>query len=261
MKHWKSNCGQASLILGDCLEVLPSIQRKFDLVFTSPPYNCGKEYGEHDDNQEQSKYWDWLERFASTMSQSLRVGGVACINHGVWMGSRTERIEVADELIPLFSRYIPKRDTIIWNKGQATAGSAWGNYSNSPRIRAQHEHVFVFGGFGNTEKSDIDWSDWASFTTSIWNIPPPKQPTSHPAVMPVEVAHRCIMLYSPKKGGVCDPFCGTGTTGVAAIRNGRHFLGIETNKRYFDIARDRIQDAIDDLDGGPLFAAKKRGLV
>jgi len=216
---------------------------KVDAVITSPPYNAAKDYGTHDDAMPLQDYWAWLESAINAAVGTLHPHGYLCVNHANYIGSREERSFVPDELKPMLERHLPFVDWIIWNKGPAN-GAAWGNYQTSPRMRANHENIFVCGGVGKMPPSDITWADWSRFTTSVWNIPTAGVDAGlHPAMMPVEVARRLVALYTPAGGTVLDPFAGSGTSGVAAIGQGRRFIGIEINPEYAAIAARRLAKA------------------
>ncbi|NBW23079.1 MAG: site-specific DNA-methyltransferase [Caulobacteraceae bacterium] len=234
--------GPCTLINADCRDVLP-LASKVDAAVFSPPYNCGKDYGESGDEMGRDEYWNWMEDVVGRVAASIYMSGYLCINHGNYIGSRETRQYVPDELCPILSRQIPFVDHIIWDKGPPS-GAAWGNFRTAPRIRAQHENIWVHGGLGDMRPSDIEWSEWASFTASIWRIPTTGVDASiHPAMMPIEVARRLVMLYSPAKGSVIDPFMGSGTTGIACIRSGRSFTGIEKDPGHFETSVNRIRSA------------------
>lgn len=235
---WKSECGQVTVYLGDCLSVLP-ILGQVDCVVTSPPYNCGKDYGDVSDSKDWPHYWDWTEQWVLACCAALAPHGHLCVNHANYAGSRKDRVSIPDELCPILDRALPAKDRIIWDKGPAN-GSAWGNYPSSARIRDQHENVWIYGGASRMPDSDISWEDWARFTTSIWRIAPERQAV-HPAVMPVELARRLVLLYSPAKGLVVDPFCGTASTGIACLQTGRRFIGIELEKRWWEHSIHRLK--------------------
>lgn len=74
----------------------------------------------------------------------------------------------------------------------------------------------------------------------VWTIPPERFPGDHHAVMPTELARRCIVAGCPSGGIVLDPFAGAGTTLLVAARTGRHYIGYEINPKYVQIAKDRL---------------------
>lgn len=78
---------------------------------------------------------------------------------------------------------------------------------------------------------------------SVWTVSTKPFKGAHFATFPIDLIEPCILAGSPKSGVVLDPFCGAGTTGVAAQRHGRQFVGIEINPEYAQMAENRIQDA------------------
>src|SRR5439155_20501608 len=73
----------------------------------------------------------------------------------------------------------------------------------------------------------------------VWTISPDRQP-DHPAPMPTALAETCIRVGCPPGGTVIDPFCGTGTTSLAAERLGRNSIGIDIDEAYASTARARV---------------------
>ena len=210
--------GRAVLHLGDCRDAFPLIPR-VDLLVTSPPYNCGKEYGTADDSLPLAEFKALLRDGCFT-----HPARAYCINVGQYVGSRANRLLFRDLLGEVCPH--PLIDEVIWDKGPAN-GAAWGNYPNSPRIRAQHESIFLFGDAKMETGNGLTWADWSRLTTSIWSISANVDLSIHPAMMPLAVAERCIRLWADVDGQVLDPFMGSGTTGVAAIKMGRDFIGCE----------------------------------
>ena len=226
--------GRATLYLGDCRDILPTLG-KVDAVVTSPPYNCGKDYGESGDDLTDEQFSELLAK--GVFGAAARV---FVVNVGQFIGSRADRRLFRDVLLSVTD--LPLVDEVIWDKGPAN-GAAWGNYPNSPRIRAQHESIFVFGSAKMPNGNGLSWADWSRLTTSIWSLPANVDLSIHPAMMPLSVAERCVRLWADIEGVVLDPFMGSGTTGVAAVQMGRDFIGIEREPKYFDIACKRIEDA------------------
>lgn len=233
MVEWVT-IGRARLALGDCRDILPTLP-KVDAVVTSPPYNCGKDYGEGGDSLP-------LDEFKAMLRDTLFAADARAfvVNVGQYVGSRASRVLFRD-LLTEVSPY-PLVDEVIWDKGPAN-GAAWGNYPNSPRIRAQHESIYLFGNARMPTGNGLSWADWSRLTTSIWSIPAIVDLSIHPAMMPLAVAERCIRLWSDVNGVVLDPFMGSGTTGCAAHNQQRDFIGIEREPKYFDIACKRIEQA------------------
>jgi len=227
--------GDCTLYLADCRDILGTLP-KVDALISSPPYNCGKDYGTASDALSIPEYQELLLSCIFE-AEADRL----CVNVGNYIGSRSDRVRTADVLAGP-SKGWPLVDEIIWDKGPAN-GAAWGNYPTSPRIRAQHEMVYVYGDKPLASDSGISWQEWSRLTTSIWRIAASVSLAEHPAQMPVALADRLIRLYTPVSGLVLDPFMGSGTTGIAAVNNGRRFIGIEVDPGHFDTACRRIADA------------------
>jgi len=91
---------------------------------------------------------------------------------------------------------------------------------------------------GQKEKSKLTKEEWREYTKTVWQIANTSDP-AHPAVFPAEIPHRLIKLFSLHGELVLDPFCGTGTTAVAAVDLGRRSICIEQNADYARITRER----------------------
>lgn len=91
------------------------------------------------------------------------------------------------------------------------------------------------------EASKITSDEWKEWTKTVWTIANTSD-SLHPAVFPLEIPHRLIRMFSFFGETVLDPFSGTATTGVAALNNGRRYIGIETNPEYCSISSDRLRD-------------------
>lgn len=108
--------------------------------------------------------------------------------------------------------------------------------------------IFTKGKFNRISKdkeNTITRDEFLAYTKSVWSFKPERvKAVNHPAPFPVELPHRCIQLYTFKNDIVFDPFCGSGTTAIAALKNDRHFLIVDNNKEYVKIAKDRIKKAI-----------------
>lgn len=127
--------------------------------------------------------------------------------------------------------------------------------ASNPTLRDTHEYVLVFskGKFTRNSKnkeSTITRDEFLEFTKSVWEFPPESaQRVGHPAPFPIELPYRCIQLYTFKGEVVLDPFCGVGTTCIAAVKTGRHFIGIDINLDYVERARKRMEAYIAGLMG------------
>jgi DNA modification methylase len=197
--------GDATLYLGDCMDVLPMLD-KVDAVVTDPPYgidieNAGGRGKANGWNQFEKLGWDKVkpcdEIFLLILASSA--------NQIVWGGN------YFTDVLP------PTMQWLVWDKGQRSFSLADCEFAWSSQNRASR----VF-----------DYSRGQALQDG-------KQ---HPTQKPLALMKWCIeQLGNPQT--ILDPFMGSGTTGVAAIQLGRKFTGIEREPKYFDIACQRIEQA------------------
>lgn len=216
------------------------------LVVTSPPYNVGKEY---DDDLDLNEYLSLLRTVFSETYRVLVNGGRACVN--IANVGRKPYIPYHKFVIDTMEDVgFLMRGEVIWDKGGgAGTSTAWGSWCSpaNPTLRDVHEYILLFskGQFGRTsieKKPTISRDEFLEFTRSIWSfMPESARRIGHPAPFPVELAYRCIQLYSFSGDVVLDPFCGAGTTCVAAVKTGRHYVGLDISEDYVRSARRRIR--------------------
>jgi len=215
------------------------------LAVTSPPYNVGKIY---DQDLTLAEYRQLLKAVFSEVFRVLVTGGRACVN--VANLGRKPYLPIHSYVIAdMLDIGFLMRGEIIWNKGSsAGASTAWGSWQSAanPSLRDTHEYILVFskGSFSHaasTRQDTISKEEFLSYTKSVWEFPAESATKAgHPAPFPVELPYRCIQLYTFRGDFVLDPFCGVGSTCVAALRAGRHFLGYDTKQEYVDSALRRI---------------------
>jgi len=217
------------------------------LMITSPPYNVTKEY---DNNLNLEEYLLLLKKVWKETYRVLVPGGRACINIAN-LGRKP--------YIPLHS-YIIKdmleigflmRGEIIWNKASsASPSTAWGSWLSAanPVLRDIHEYILIFSKetFSHHSKgkeSSISKEEFLEWTKSVWTFSAVSaKKIGHPAPFPEELPNRLIKLYSFKKDIVLDPFLGSGTTSLSAVKNDRFYIGYDTNKKYIQLADKRISE-------------------
>lgn len=230
------------IITGDCMQELKNLKNSFALLITSPPYNVGIDYGNYKDNLKTDEYITWLSDIFVAAANYLLPGGHICINIG--NTGYQPYIPKKDLLVcSLMQRWnLQYRGEIIWNKGNATANTAWGSYlsPNQPNIRELHEYIIIFRKSGKRYgKTDLTKDEFIEFTRSIWNLTP-ETCSEHPAPYPLSLVSRLIKLYSFEEETIFDPFCGSGTTLLAAKQLNRAGLGIELNPEYVKITETRL---------------------
>jgi site-specific DNA-methyltransferase (adenine-specific) len=145
------------------------------------------------------------------------------------------------------------RGEIIWNKASSASPSpAWGSWLSAanPVLRDIHEYILIFckETFTHTRKekeNTITKEEFLEYTKSVWTFPAQSaKAIGHPAPFPEELPQRLIKLYSFKGDVVLDPFLGSGTTSLSAIKNHRNYIGYDTNKKYVELANRRLAEFV-----------------
>ncbi|MCL2131069.1 MAG: site-specific DNA-methyltransferase [Lentimicrobiaceae bacterium] len=143
-----------------------------------------------------------------------------------------------------------KNEKIIWNKAaSASPSTAWGSWQSAanPILRDIHEYILVFSkGDYSRRKEDkentITKEQFMEWTKSIWTMNAESaRRIGHPAPFPEELPYRLIQLYSFKGDIILDPFIGSGTTAVSALKSERKFIGYDISEEYINLAINRIQ--------------------
>ena len=212
----KVQIGDATLYLGDCAEILPTLGR-FDAIVTDPPYGIGSIFkggfcgGWKNQGRlsETRNAWDM-----ETPSEDLINLIVECADYSIIWGGN-------------YFNLPPSRCWLVWNKPERnfTLSDAELAWTSMDRITQTFDHARSFLG------------------------------KTHPTEKPLKLMKWCISKLPPNVEEICDPFMGSGTTGVAAIQAGKKFVGIEREPAYFETAVKRIKEA---SDQGRLFAEPKR---
>ena len=221
---WKRRevIGDATLYLGDCLEVMAAWPPCFRVgsVITDPPFGIGFKYESHDDDY--SAYEDFLtERIAAAREKSAP-GAVHC-----WFQAMKRCGD--------FHKWFP---------------AGWRIYAaakNFVQIRPcamqyAYDPVIVWWEPGEQYKSGRGRDFFVANTAGVISDPTNLE-KGHPAPRPLDQMVELIGNYSRPEDAVLDPFMGSGTTGVACMNLGRKFIGIEIEPKYFDIACERIENA------------------
>jgi site-specific DNA-methyltransferase (adenine-specific) len=245
-----------TLYCGDCREILPGLD-KFDLVFTDPPYGHNNNNGDliqhreaalglspnagsnprpiaNDGAEETAALIEW---FFAEVPKHLWPGCCCCCCCGGGGGPDPQFARWSLEI----DKHLDFKQMIVWDKGPM--GMGW-------HYRRSYETVLVAQKGGAACR-------WFDESSAIENIIRPgylgirkilPQKTDHPTPKPPELARHFIRLHTERGQTVLDPFMGGGSTGEAAIEEGRKFVGIEVDPQWFDLSLRRITAALERPD-------------
>lgn len=246
-----------TIIEGSCENMKDIPNNSLHLMITSPPYNVSKEY---DNDLSLNEYLDLLKNCFTETYRVLVNGGRACIN--IANVGRKPYIPLSDYVSKIMIEIgFNMRGEIIWNKSAgAGISTAWGSFqsASNPILRDVHEYILIFSK-GNYKRErdknekefrhdNISKEEFIEWTKSIWTMNPERaKRIGHPAPFPEELPNRLIKLFSFTNDIVIDPFMGSGTTAIAAIKNNRNFVGYEINEEYINLANNRIENLRDKL--------------
>jgi site-specific DNA-methyltransferase (adenine-specific) len=231
------------------------------LVVTSPPYFAGKAYeeslGENGVPADYFEYLAMLERVFAECARVLEPGGRIAVNVAN-LGRRPYRSLAGDVTQILQDLGLLLRGEVVWWKGRAAGGScAWGTFQRptNPVLRDVTERVVIAskGRFdraltpaqreqrGLPHRVSISRDEFLEATTDLWEMAPESATrVGHPAPFPVDLPERLIHLYTYVDDLVLDPFMGSGSTAVAALRTGRRYVGYDTDPAYVARAEERL---------------------
>ena len=206
--------GNATLYLGDCLEVLPTL-RDVDALVSDPPYGIALNY--HHGR-------------GAGVERDQRIAGDACQTAGKHVIEWAEALDLAMVLFASPWKPWPGAwsSRVVWDKGGAVG--AGGDTARSTKRTWE-----LIQARNNPERDNRPDSVWREYIT-------PASLFSHPCAKPVPLMARLVEHFTD--GKCIDPFMGSGSTGVACMRLGRKFVGIEIERRYFDIACERIENEL-----------------
>lgn len=252
------------LMFGDCLERMKEIpDNSIDCVVTSPPYDNLRTYNN-------SSEWNFeiFKGVAHELKRLISKGGIIVwiVNDSTVKGS--ESGSSFRQALYFQEIGFNIHDTMIWQKISP--------FQHKNRYIQCFEYMFVFSNGFRREANLIKdrknkWAGTQIHGTerqkngltknlseiqkskkvkefgaryNIWDMPPDKNnKTGHPAVFPIQLVKDHIKTWTNLGQTVMDPFMGSGTTGVACKNLKRNFIGIEKDKEYFKIAKQRIEDA------------------
>jgi DNA modification methylase len=249
--------GNATLYLGDCMDVLPTLGG-INLVITSPPYFNARDYSFFKTYEE---YSEWCDKWVAFAFLSVDKGRMVCINCSPVIEPRLSRITRSKRWnVPNTITNSCERagawfcEDLTWEKPDGAAVNRGQRFylDRHPmqwRANATTERIICYQKPTNELNDKIisrkcgDKVSGDYPRTEVWRLNPETK-INHPAPFPVKIPYDLARLYSWPDETILDPFMGSGTTGVAASQLGRKFVGIERDPKYFDMACERIENAM-----------------
>lgn len=246
---------------GDCLDLLKSIpDESLRLIVTSPPYNIGKEY-------EKRLHLDlYLQQQAQVIAECVRAlspKGSICWQVGNYVDTGSI-IPLDTVLYPIFSELgLRMRNRIIWHfeHGLHCSRRFSGRYETIIWFTKSDDYIFNLDSirvpqkypgkkyFKGAKAGRYSCNPLGKNPGDLWVIPNVKsnhvEKTGHPCQFPVELVERLVLSLTNEADWVLDPFLGTGTTIIAAIRHGRRGIGAEIVPKYVELARQRIHQEME----------------
>ena len=232
--------GDATLYLGDCRDILPGLDDgSVDMIWTDPPYGHANHDGDFNARLNEHRGIEGSP-IANDTADEMRVVVDAMLTEAARLlkadcccccccgggGPRPTFAWVAERMDRAGLSFF---HSVIWDK--VNPGLGW-------RYRRQHEMVMV----AHRDGGKLLWRDQKRASPNIYQQMPPRD-RQHPNEKPVEMVGHFLDLHSAPGQLVLDPFMGGGTTGVAASRMGRRFIGVELDGTHFDTACRRIEEA------------------
>jgi len=261
----------------DCLKGMQLIDEEtVDIVVTSPPYNLGIDYGTYDDHEDRDTFILWCQDWAREIHRTLKPEGSFFLN----IGAAPANPLLPHQLLLALTAEDPKftlQNTFHWIKSisittrkNETISAGHFKPINSKRfVNDCHEYIFHLTKTGSVplqrRDAGVEYADksnikrWAHTGGSdkrcrgnTWFIPydtiqSRSKERPHPATFPVGLVEQCLKLHGmTDETHLLDPFSGIGTSALAAQRMKiAKFTGFDIDEDYLSIARERLQDDLD----------------
>lgn len=236
------------VVEGDVVDVMSSWvsnqETKFDLIFADPPYNLEKNYGKHSDDWFDREYLDWCDKWLSLCADLLSPKGTlyvlnlpkwsffhaTLLNKKLWF----QRWIAWDALSDPRGKVMPAHyGLLLYTKHQSNF-----TFNNVPPVPAMDQCLRP--KCIAKRPLDVPREPLSDIWCDIHRIKHKRDRDEHPCQLPIKLLERVITISSKPGDLVLDPFMGTGTTGIAAKKLGRHFVGIDIDPKYIQIARTKV---------------------
>jgi site-specific DNA-methyltransferase (adenine-specific) len=254
------------IIHGDCLEVLKKIpSNSIDFCFADPPYNVNKKYESWDDDRDIREYFKWCDKWISELSRIIKPGKtVAILNIPQWAVRHFKHLKniltfqdwILWEGLSLPVRMImPAHYSILcFTKGKSD--NIPGLFRNNHSIDELDSLITIKEFYCNrascVNKRKKDFVDDKSSITNLWwdihRLKHNSKRVDHPTQLPPMFMNRLISLFTNEGDIVLDPFNGSGTTSLCAVKMNRKYFGIELSEKYFKLSLDRHTELENGID-------------
>lgn len=241
---------------GPCEELLSSMgDGQVDLLVTSPPYFVGKEY---DRSYKIEDFYTDIRNIVNDVVRVVNETGNICWQVGNHVSNSTifpldfaihdimrdvANVYLRNRIIWQFGhgihakkRFSGRHETILWY------GKSTQNYFDLDAVRVAQKYPGK-RHYKGPQKGSFSGNPLGKNPSDVWDIPNVKanhcEKTGHPCQFPVALVQRLVRALSPEGGVIMDPFSGSGSTGIAAVLDGRRFIGSDTSAHYCKIAIDR----------------------
>lgn len=223
-------------------------ENSIDLIVTSPPYNVDIRYNTYDDKIPYEIYLEFTQRWLQKVYLFLKDDGRFCLNIPLDKNKGGQQSVYADIITIAKKIGFKYHSTIIWNEQNISRRTAWGSWlsATAPYVIAPVEMIAVlykkqWKKTSGSGKSDITKKEFVEWTNGVWTfMGESKTKIGHPAPFPIELPRRCIKLFSFVGDTVLDPFMGSGSTLIASILTDRKGIGVDIDKDYCELAKDRL---------------------
>ena len=267
------------IINGNCIEEMSKLpENSVDLLVTSPPYNVGIDYDTHDDKTSMDDYWEFTKNWLTEGFRVLKTDGRIAVNipYEVNVQDRGGRVLFMSEFWSVMKKVgfkfygLVDLDEQSPHRSKTTAWGSWMSpsapYIYNPKecviLAYKSKHIKIIKGEpewvgeiidleqedGTTKKKtvyteeqkkefmDLVYGQWSYFADT-------RQQTK--ATFSMDIPLKAIKILTYKNDIVLDPFCGSGTSLVAAEVSGRRWIGIELSPNYSEVSRERVQHFVD----------------
>lgn len=249
---------ESRIILGDCIEGMASLEAgSFNLIVADPPYNLNKDFGPWKETERKAEWRDWtrlwLEEASRLLSDSGNIFVYGIHHHMCWV-----------QCMMLEMGLIYRRQ-IIWHyeNGFAGYGKRSLNATYEPLLWFSKTNNYIYTPIREPYKSQErlkhkiikNGKEWTPhpdgrMAGDIWSFPTlagrrfRDEKVDHPTQKPLSISRRIIKHFSNPGDTILVPFAGSGSECVAAVIEGREYLGFELNPNYVDIARERVNNVV-----------------